>query len=365
MLHAWAASSIAAVAPPSPEWQHKALQHHSYALQDLGRGIEAADETAAVDVVLSDEWKRATVLILHIFEVGIPVKASDVSETDPTQSFSVEYGNVELATAHLHAAHRIFAVSLIRDVPPTRHDLLLLEAYILRTALNCLPEAGTPLPLDYMSFLLRHFKSGLSEFRLEFSVGDCPWIGYLGNDLLDKMYRLSWLAHKLPLRSERLAEGIAISRFFAEWTEPSAYYADAEDCARSEYHIQARRLLRAHVIACRLLSRMVLASDANMEVLQEYEKLNESVALLDKVCERVEMTASVLWPLLIFSMLISTQFELETCQMIASRAVRCAGPGVVKHLLALQEDIFALRTSSGCILVSDVLQLVTSRSVFL
>ncbi|KAF7190556.1 hypothetical protein HII31_07715 [Pseudocercospora fuligena] len=347
-LHAWAASSIAAVAPPSPEWQQKALQHHSHALQDLRRGIEVGVETAAVDVMLSDEWKMATVLMLHIFE-----------------SFSVEYGNVELATAHLHAAHRIFAVSLMRDVAPSRHDLLLLEAYILRTALNCLPEAGTPLPLDYMSFLLRHFKSGLTEHKLEFNVGDCPWIGYLGDDLLDKMYRLSWLAHKLPLRSERLAEGIAISRFFGEWTEPTAYYADAEDWARSEYHIQARRLLKAHLIACRLMSKLVLAPDANMEVLQEHENLNKGVALLDQVCQRVEMTASVLWPLLIFSMLISTPFELETCQMIASRAVRCAGPGVVKHLLALQEDIFALRSSNGCILVSDMLRLVTSNSVFL
>lgn len=61
LLHAWIAASVAVTSPSTPKWRHQALIHHVHAVEGLRRSIEAGSTDC--------EWQRATMLMLHIFEV--------------------------------------------------------------------------------------------------------------------------------------------------------------------------------------------------------------------------------------------------------------------------------------------------------
>lgn len=61
LLHAWIAAGVAVTSPSTPKWRHQALIHHVHAVEHLRKSIQAGTTDC--------EWQRATMLMLHIFEV--------------------------------------------------------------------------------------------------------------------------------------------------------------------------------------------------------------------------------------------------------------------------------------------------------
>jgi hypothetical protein len=73
LTHTWIACSLSTIAPETPYWQRKALAHHVQALSDLRKAIteeQKLSEPERWDSEAVAEWKPATVLLLHMFEVS-------------------------------------------------------------------------------------------------------------------------------------------------------------------------------------------------------------------------------------------------------------------------------------------------------
>jgi hypothetical protein len=63
LLHAWVACSVIALSRSMPYWREKAIRHYDSAVSGLSQALQDEPQT-------NDKWKRETVLLLHLFEVG-------------------------------------------------------------------------------------------------------------------------------------------------------------------------------------------------------------------------------------------------------------------------------------------------------
>jgi hypothetical protein len=62
LLHAWVACSVIALSRSTPYWHEKAIRHYDSAVNGLSQALQRSPQG-------SDEWKRETVILLHLFEV--------------------------------------------------------------------------------------------------------------------------------------------------------------------------------------------------------------------------------------------------------------------------------------------------------
>lgn len=172
LMHAWISSTLLFMSGngDSPQMREESMIHYNHAVRELQSSVLEGD--------LSDEWKRATVMLCHAIELLQPIPSP------------------LLARSHLVAAHHMFQATIGRPgVPQNDHDGLLFEAYIIRTATNCLfqQDIHKQLPFNYVEDLSTMHADALKRRNLEMSPLNCPWLSSFGPEMMDMVFKTSWI----------------------------------------------------------------------------------------------------------------------------------------------------------------------------
>ncbi|CAK4031727.1 Hypothetical predicted protein [Lecanosticta acicola] len=335
LLHAWIACSVSMLADKSPYWRQKAIIHHKYSLKYLREDIQDVCDG-------SEEWLKATILMLHLFEAHGP--------SESRSAFS---------TLHLNAAHQVFRRTLSMRLPASIHELMLLEAYTLRVATNCLFEPTSDLPLDYVLRLTRAYQSASSAFGLTIAWRTTPWVFPIGFELIDHVYRLSWLARRLPLNKRQILEAFSISRVVASpptdtW---AVSYSDAP------WYISVVGNLFKY--ACSCLVSIILAS-SNQVAPNVDKSIIEGLAALEKLTEQRGVHPGLPWALAILGCAVSTRTDLNRCRSIGARLHGPAGGEVVARVLVLIDGVYELKSASaGRLSAQDLIHFIDSQTIFI
>jgi len=172
LMHAWISSTLLFMSGngDSPQMREESVLHYNHAVREL--------QTSVLEGDLSDEWKRATVMLCHAIELLQPIPSP------------------LLARSHLTAAHHMFQATIGRPgLPENDHDGLLFEAYIIRTATNCLfqQDIHRQLPYNYVENLSAMHSDALKRRSLEMSPLNCPWLSNFGPEMMDMVFKTSWI----------------------------------------------------------------------------------------------------------------------------------------------------------------------------
>jgi hypothetical protein len=172
LMHAWISSTLLFMSGngDSPQMREESVLHYNHAVREL--------QTSVLEGDLSAEWKRATVMLCHAIELLQPIPSP------------------LLARSHLMAAHHMFQATIGQPgVPQDDHDGLLFEAYIIRTATNCLfqQDIHKQLPFNYVENLSAMHSNALKRRSLEMSPLNCPWLSNFGPDMMDMIFKTSWI----------------------------------------------------------------------------------------------------------------------------------------------------------------------------
>lgn len=172
LMHAWISSTLLFMSGngDSPQMREESVIHYNHAVKEL--------QTSVLEGDLSDEWKRATVMLCHAIELLQPIPSP------------------LLARSHLVAAHHMFQATIGQPgVPHDDHDGLLFEAYIIRTATNCLfqQDIHKQLPFNYVENLSAMHSDALKRRSLEMSPLSCPWLSNFGPEMMDMVFKTSWI----------------------------------------------------------------------------------------------------------------------------------------------------------------------------
>jgi hypothetical protein len=268
-----------------------------------------------------------------------------------------------LSLAHLEAAHVIFGKRRYVDVPASVHELLLLEAYILRCATNYLFHPAWRLPRDHVDSRLQLFQAGL--VGLQRSPSACPWIGPIGIRTILTVYHLSWLAHRLPLGNEHASEvhGI-LERLSLDRQKLSKVIGNAAA-------VGCRALQDAYIAACMQLANSLLrlsvhhlGPDANDSSYKVSGITCVTTAML--ACEERALS-SLLWPAIVLGLGCTTEEECRAYRRILQQLIPHAGGEAVVRSQSMLEDVWVLTCGGDTSQVSGkkLLDIVASYKVVL
>lgn len=304
LLHAWISCILVMIGEDDPKWKQESVIHYDHAVRGL--------KVSILDGSPSHEWKRATALLCHAIELLQPVPSSN------------------LARSHLSGAHHMF--QLTKDdpnVPASEHDALLFEAYILRTANNCLlqQDIHQQLPFDYLHHLNLMHQRSLDRMSLEMSPRDCPWLAVPGPTLIDLLYRISWLNAHHPLSEDLYREAVNVGNQLSADEESQR----GTDGGPREY-LPERSIWRS---ACKALLRSLLLGASAGSVGPEYETaVSEGSEALDVLTQVSSEDYSLLWPLIVLGALSSSGQHRDTCLTVAER-YRTTVPGrIINSILS-------------------------------
>lgn len=294
-----------------PKWKQESVIHYDHAVRGLKISI--------LDGSPSHEWKRATALLCHAIELLQPVPSSN------------------LARSHLSGAHHMFQLAKNDpNVPASEHDALLFEAYILRTANNCLlqQDIHKQLPFDYLHDLNLMHQRSLAHMSLQMIPRHCPWLAVPGPRLIDLLYRISWLTGYYPLSEDMSREAINI------WHQ---LYADEKFQDESEEkigdYLPERGIWRS---ACQaLLSSLLLNMSAESVVAEHHTAISEGSQALEVLTQIPSEDYSLLWPLIVLGALSASGKQRTTCLAVAER-YRATVPGrIINSILAFWDQAWA------------------------
>lgn len=345
LIHAWLASSIAAIYPDAEHRQRQALLHHGRALKALRIAMVSPGR------VYNEEWIRGTILMLHIFE-----------------AIGSVHNHVKLSTAHLNAGHIVFGQSLKQGLPNNIHDMLLLEAYTFRVTCNCLFQQDN-LPFDYMETLTSALMRTVESLGLEVKDPAClPWVGQIGIDLVIKIYKLSWLARRLPLTGQDAIEAAAIARSLPTHRPFAAclHGVVTDDDHDSRYWFNARTK-QSFWHACSFLAELILSPDNTIaSVTTANEHYDKGIRILDKASGEDRVTACLLWPLAVLGMAVDSPERLDRCQKIGIRLAVSGGRQASARMSVSLAKLYELRMErKGKLGLEEVLRTLSCGGVFL
>lgn len=187
----------------------------------------------------------------------------------------------------------MYQQTLAQREPSTFHEAQSMEAYTTRTAVNCLFQPDTSLPFDYVAQLLEAHQDALGGLGLELSPENSARIYLLGPELVNTVYKLSWLNRRRPLRGNLLVEGVKCIRALASWGPLEMIVADPN----TEL---GRNALAVLTYRCVCLS---LADDIVNEDLPRDQRDQKAFIVgtqaLDSVTSRGEAEAVFSWPLIV------------------------------------------------------------------
>lgn len=288
-MHAWASAILLALPDQSPQWQQQSVMYYDHAVRGLKGAILSESPI--------DEWKRATALLCHAIELLQPVQSP------------------HLARSHLQGAHYMFQLTTQHpELPGSEHDALLFEAYIMRTATNCLlqQDIHRELPYEYIRQLAAMHKRALDRLGMEVSAQHCPWMGASGLALIDSVYKVSWLNAHIPLSEAHFVEAVKV------WESLPVIDGDTIQGPHTSRVDEDELVRRVHLSACQIIAKQLLPdgfhSTFNME-----SAIDNAVNDLNMLTQPSNGDASLQWPLIIFGALANTQQQQVLCSRIATR----------------------------------------------
>ncbi|KAK4557063.1 hypothetical protein LTR86_006044 [Recurvomyces mirabilis] len=321
LWHAWLASSIATLAPKdSLYWQHKGLQHHQLALRGLRKRVLLSSP--------DQEWRHGTMLMLHIYQLHSPAH---------------EHGG-ELYIAHLTAAHELFGEKIYYTPPNGRHAALLLEAYILRTAINYIFQPQWNLPQS-------HVRSRLTLLRMSLEDGStpehvCPWIGPVTFRLIEIVFELSWLAHRLPLSTYYLSKIVSM-RDEVEWLHLATVQSGSSPFSSMENPAIVRG---AYTYACAYLCTVLIEISSLDSVGlngSRYLALGHELIHLALGRKDDAFPDTIFWPVAILGTGACSQEEQNIYRSALEQLERTSGREAVSRVASMLTDIWTTRNDSS------------------
>jgi hypothetical protein len=294
-MHAWIAAILIKMPNDDnkPRWRSESMVHYTHAIHGLNVSIMA--DGPDVDY----EWKRSTSLLLHAIEM---------QQADPSS---------QLARVHMVGAHQMWrSIAGRPDLPASEHDLLLFEAYLMRTAANTLlqQDIHKQLPFNYVQELEAVHQRALDRLSLTMTPQDCPWLAGPGPELFNLIYKASWLTVQSSLSSELYYE--AVNLWHWSGTIVAAETQRVAEIKPNTY-ASGRCVLQS---ACRALLRLLVRDVDIGGTALELETITAmGIRHLDNLtqnsCQQVGMT----WPLLVLGTLSSSREQHKLCLTIAAR----------------------------------------------
>ncbi|KAI5363631.1 hypothetical protein Slin14017_G055950 [Septoria linicola] len=303
----------------------------------------------ATDGQALGEWARATVVALHLFEAHVRRPDEDRAG--------------HLALVHLNAAHHIFRESRKQGPPESVHDCMLHEAYIIRTSINCLYQSSISFPIDYVRQLVDQHENDLRAFGVIPSLRIRPWIGIIGTDMVDTMYRLSWLAHRVSLDESDSQKAADIAAWLELWQVPEVEGGGADEGA-IEY---ARGTGRAYWHSCSLLCRLLRPYGSgynDAEFLTHHKQ--EGMAVVDLLSRKHPMSLAVTSPRLVLSLTLDSEHELHHRKATLQRLADALGYEITLRVARMLDNLYDWAISrSGLPDMRGLMEFITSQNLFL
>jgi hypothetical protein len=317
-MHAWIAAILTKMPDDGnkPRWRSESMVHYTHAIHGLNISIMA--DGPNVDY----EWKRANSLLLHAIEM---------QQADPCS---------HTARTHIQGAHTLFRCVLGRpDLPASEHDLLLFEAYLMRTATNTLlqQDIHKKLPFNYVQDLEAMHQRALDRLSLTMTPQDCPWLSGPGPELFNLIYKASWLNVQSSLTKELNDE--AINLWY--W---SSTIVDAETQRVAEIepntYASGKCVLQS---ACRALLRLLVRDVDIGNTALELETITATgMRHLDNLTQNSCQQIGMLWPLLVLGTLSSSREQQKLCLTIAGRFRAMAAALVNDNILLFWTQAWAV-----------------------
>jgi len=292
------------------------MVHYTHAIHGLNISIMADGPN------VNYEWKRANSLLLHAIEM---------QQADPCAN---------LARTHIQMAHTMFQLVVGRpDLPASEHDLLIFEAYLMRTAANTLlqQDIHKQLPFSYVQDLETMHQRALVRLSLTMTPQDCPWLSGPGPELFNLIYKASWLNIQSSLSSELNDEAINL------WHWSSAIVdAETQRVAEIEPNTYAsgRCVLQS---ACRALLRLLVRDvDIGNTALELETIIATGMRHLDNLTQNSCQQIGMLWPLLVMGTLSTSKGQQQLCLTIAARFRAMAAALVNENILLFWAQAWAV-----------------------
>lgn len=290
LLHAWISSILLAMPDDAPQLRQESVIHYDHAVRGL--------KTSVLIGSPSEEWKRATAMLCHAIELLQPVPSS------------------QLARSHLSAAHHMFHPVVENvEIPTNGHDTLLFEAYIIRTATNCLfqQDIHKHLPFDYVEKLSAMHISALKRRSLAMTPQNCPWLSSHDPQMMDLVYKISWIcAQDSPTDLPASREAVEVWKSLGDMEKTH----DRESQPADDYHYMTTQ--RVYLNACRALLRpLIPGSDLERAALDNEILVSAGLRDLEALIQGSSDDITMLWPMIVLAVLSTSNQTL--CSEITMR----------------------------------------------
>ncbi|KAM0722371.1 hypothetical protein Q7P37_001812 [Cladosporium fusiforme] len=325
-MYAWASAILIAIPGDSTQWRRQSVECYGRAVSGLKQAILSESPI--------EEWKRATALLCHALEILQPVQSS------------------QLARSHLQGAHRMFQLAKnYPGLPASEHDTLLFEAYIMRTATNCLlqQDIHQVLPFDHIRHMASMHQRALDRLNLEMSPLSSPWLAATTIDLVDAMYKASWLNAHMPLSKAQIVEALSIWDFLITAREESS-----QDPDPSQYDTD-KAMGSVYLCACQVLLGLSLP-DEYYDMADKEATIDMGIRDMDLLTRSSTLDTSLQWPLIILGSLATTQDHQRICREIAARFNPKVPQQTVDSILSFWKKTHQLENKRLCFEDCDLLR---------
>lgn len=218
------------------------------------------------------------------------------------------------------------------------------------------------MPIDHIETMTRHLADGLREHRRTLAWPHCPWVGAVGSVLLDIIYELSWLAHRLPLSQEHRMVVVAISDRLA--ARHNVFWAGVATSSNADQAHSIELISKLHWHAASVLADLVLDADVQPCESSSGPHLQDGLTIVDELCQADILYSVLIWPLVVLSTAIHTHDQMVAYKAVAAKALKVSGLTGEEQMSFLVDKIFELRlvaprTSSA----KEVLRFIASSGV--
>jgi hypothetical protein len=245
------------------------------------------------------------------------------------------------------------------------NECILFEAYTLRTAQNALFYPRNKFPLDYVSNMQRHLATALGRLGLPMNLRTCSWTGSITQRLVNEVYRLSWLAHRLPLRDHDAEEALSVKRRLEAWHCPDFDQEGVrEAAARDAYKIATSFWHACRSLCTLLLSTLPGGTAGSFSAHEVYYR--EGINLVEEVSKQEVLKPILIWPLVVLGFQAPSEAEMDRCEDIARRVSVTAGKETAARGISGIKAVYALREERGADMTArEMMRVVQSQQIFM
>lgn len=220
------------------------------------------------------------------------------------------------------------------------------------------------LPSDHIGKMTQRLSKALRKLGLSLTWQHCPWIGPIGPALLEKMFILSQMAHRLPPRGQDHLDAVRISESLEDG--PSSPWSESVPPQDREQlrHIELSSRLYWHATA--LLCDLVLCEYLHLLPQSSITHFQEGTEILLELSQTNLMQSVLLWPLIVLGTAIDTYDQMMQFRSIIAGVSESCGLTASNRVSALLEGMFQLKlTSPGAVSAKDLFRFVASQGIVL